>query len=76
MLSDCEVLPKSAILEGINLTHMLFSYQAIERYAVSKVPDALLMIVQAFRGVWRMKEGQQGEQTCRLSYSLFVRPQV
>ena len=32
--------------------------------------------LQAFRGIWRMKEGQQGEQSSRLSYSLFVRPQV
>ena len=32
--------------------------------------------LQAFRGVWRMREGQRGEHSSRLSYSLFVRPQV
>ncbi|CAL5228575.1 g11732 [Coccomyxa viridis] len=31
---------------------------------------------QAFRGIWRMKEGPQGEHSSRLSYSLFVRPQI
>jgi len=32
--------------------------------------------VQAFRGVWRIQEGAGGDSTARLSYALFVRPQV
>ena len=32
--------------------------------------------VQAFRGIWRMQQGSQGPNSCRLSYALFVRPQV
>ncbi|KAK9818998.1 hypothetical protein WJX74_000169 [Apatococcus lobatus] len=31
---------------------------------------------QAFCGVWRMQQGHLGPQTCRLSYCVFVRPQV
>ncbi|DBA89699.1 TPA: hypothetical protein ACH3X2_004589 [Trebouxia sp. C0005] len=31
---------------------------------------------QAFRGIWRMQQGSQGPNSCRLSYALFVRPQV
>lgn len=31
---------------------------------------------QAFRGIWRMQEGSQGNNSCRLSYALFVRPQI
>ncbi|KAL3159087.1 hypothetical protein ABBQ32_011085 [Trebouxia sp. C0010 RCD-2024] len=31
---------------------------------------------QAFQGIWRMQQGQQGMDSCRLSYALFVRPQV
>ncbi len=32
--------------------------------------------MQAFRGIWRMQQGSQGPNSCRLSYALFVRPQV
>lgn len=31
---------------------------------------------QAFQGVWRIQEGRGGSGTARLSYALFVRPQV
>lgn len=31
---------------------------------------------QAFRGIWRMQQGTQGANSCRLSYALFVRPQI
>ncbi|KAK9822828.1 hypothetical protein WJX81_006251 [Elliptochloris bilobata] len=31
---------------------------------------------QAFRGVWRIQEGAGGSSTARLSYALFVRPQI
>lgn len=31
---------------------------------------------QAFRGVWRIAPGSGGPATCKLSYALFVRPQV
>lgn len=32
--------------------------------------------LQAFRGIWRMQPGSSGPGSCRLSYALFVRPQV
>ena len=32
--------------------------------------------LQAFRGIWRIKEGERGKASSRLSYSLYVRPQV
>ena len=34
------------------------------------------VVWQAFQGVWRIQEGQGGGSTARLSYALFVRPQV
>ena len=36
----------------------------------------LTACMQAFRGIWRMHQGNQGPDSCQLSYSLFVRPQV
>ncbi|KAK9804217.1 hypothetical protein WJX72_001629 [[Myrmecia] bisecta] len=31
---------------------------------------------QAFQGVWRMQQGKAGSNSTRLSYALFVRPQI
>lgn len=31
---------------------------------------------QVFRGVWRIQEAQRGKEHSRLSYALFVRPQI
>ncbi len=31
---------------------------------------------QAFRGVWRMQRGQDGDSSTLLSYSLYVQPQA
>ena len=33
-------------------------------------------LLQVFKGVWRMQEADRGGEHCRLSYCLFVRPQV
>ena len=35
-----------------------------------------LAALQVFKGVWRMQDADRGGKTCRLSYCLFVRPQV
>lgn len=44
----------------------------VPRPAVRAAP----CVVQVFRGVWRIQEGRRGEDTSRLSYALFVRPQI
>ncbi len=36
----------------------------------------VIVKVQVFRGVWRIQEGERNNDSSRLSYALFVRPQV